>query len=104
MSASGLIKQKAVEIANQIKESAAGLEKEKAQLELRALEIKARLQSASLTDKRAMHFRPEIGGKLQCPRCWVSNEVSTPLTPMSGTAKEDFFQCKTCGFQISIPE
>jgi hypothetical protein len=95
--------QTAIEVANEIQERALRLQPELLAIETRKAEIQAQLNAAKLCHDRLASFQPQIGMDYQCPRCWISNEISSPLTPIPGTDHEDFFKCVTCQWQFSIP-
>jgi hypothetical protein len=44
-------------------------------MERRRIEIEAEIRAAKLARERFARFQPEIDGSLQCPRCWVEDEV-----------------------------
>lgn len=97
------LKQLAIEIANDVQERALSRKKELAEIEIRKAQIEAQLESAQLCRNRLSSFTPEIGGDLQCPRCWVVNEARTALTPVPGGHMADQFKCKVCHQEIEIP-
>ena len=103
MSTNEFIQKEAIKIANEIDRNASALELDLREIETRKAEIKAKLHSAKLSLKRLSNFHPEDGGDFQCPRCWISNETRSSLTPILGTDSEDIFKCKVCGYKISIP-
>ncbi len=103
MSTNEHIQQAAIQIANDINRNASALELDLREIEDRKAEIEAKLHSAKLSLKRLSNFHSEDGGDFQCPRCWISNEARSSLTPILGTDSEDIFKCKVCGYQISIP-
>ena len=103
MSAIIQIKQAAIEIANDIQERALNRKKELAEIKLRQAQIETQLESAQLCRNRLANFVPEIGGNLQCPRCWVVNETRTALTPTQGDGAVDRFKCKVCHWGIELP-
>lgn len=103
MSLSAQIGQIALEIANNAQERALPLRKEREQIEARLGEINALLREANFARERFARFRPEIGGKLQCPQCWIRDESSGELVPIPGTDREDFFKCRKCQLEFSSP-
>lgn len=52
---------------------------------------------------RAMTFQPRVNYKPQCPRCWVRNEVKSPLTSIPGTDDYDMLRCGVCGGEFLVP-
>ena len=103
MSTNELIQQAAIQIANDIDRNASALELDLRKVEDRKAEIEAKLHSAKLSLKRLSNFHSEDGGDFQCPRCWISNETRSSLTPILGTDSEDIFRCRVCNFKISVP-
>jgi hypothetical protein len=81
-------------------ESAVRLKRELAEIETRKSKI-----AANLARERLASFQPEIGGDLQCPRCWIDHEMRASLVaiPATGPSKEDAFRCHACGFDLSFP-
>jgi hypothetical protein len=80
-------------------ESAVRLKRELAEIETRKSKI-----AANLARERLASFQPEIGGDLQCPRCWIDHEMRASLVaiPATGPSKEDAFRCHACGFDLSF--
>ena len=103
MSTNELIQQAAIQIVNDINRNVSALELDLREIEARKAEIEAKLHSAKLSLKRLSNFHSEDGGDFQCPRCWISNETRSSLTPILGTDSENIFRCKVCGYKISIP-
>ena len=72
------------------------------QIKQRAILIANRIKKHSeLCSERVSSFTPEIDGNLQCPRCWVTKETRTALTPKQGDEHKDVFQCGVCQFSMS---
>jgi len=104
MSAQNQITQLAFQIATDILQTAKQLEPEFLQLEQRKLEIQAQFDSANLCFERLNSFRPELGGHLQCPGCWIRNERHTNLTPLPDQSEaERLFRCDICEMDYSVP-
>jgi hypothetical protein len=91
------------EIADHFQARASALQQELLQIESRKREIEAELAAANLTHDRLLRFQETIGGKLQCPSCWVCDEIRSSLTLIPGTGGEDFLQCDICHLEFSIP-
>lgn len=96
------LSQAALQIANDIQERALNLKSELAEMEQRKVLIETQLTSAQAVRERARNFRPEIGGNLQCPSCWVRNETEVSLTPIPSETQDDLFRCKKCGREVEI--
>ena len=58
------------------KDEAAALQRHPAELETRKLEMEARLSTAKFALQRLSSFVSVRGTELQCPRCWILNEVA----------------------------
>ena len=103
MDAKTQLKQIAIQIANDHLETAESLKPEFHKIKTRLAQIEAQLDAAKLYHQRLPHFEPEIGGNLQCPRCWVLNETKTTLTPIPSDTEDNYFRrCLRCGIQIEI--
>jgi transposase-like protein len=92
----------AAEIGRHAEQRSVYLKHELSDIKARKAEIEAHLHSTALRQKRLARFQPEIGGSLQCPRCWVDRETRSSLTEAPGTEKENSFRCHRCGFDLSI--
>jgi transposase-like protein len=97
------IRKFAAEIGRHAKQRSVYLKHELANIKARKAEMEAYLHSTTLLQERLARFQPEIGGSLQCPRCWVDRETRSSLTEGPGTEKEHSFRCHKCGFDLSIP-
>ena len=97
-----LLKQAALEIANNALERAKQLEPERAEIQMRLKTIEAMLDSASLCHERARNFVAQVGRDYQCPRCWIIHEAKTALTPIPSDTKDDRFRCDRCGISVEI--
>jgi hypothetical protein len=96
------IRKFAAEIGRRAKQRLVSLKHELAEVESRKAGIEAHLHSATLLQKRLARFRPEIEGKLQCPRCWVDREMQSSLTDVLRAETEDSLRCQRCGFDLSM--
>jgi hypothetical protein len=97
------IRQMAAELGRQAAARTSHLKVLLAEVEARRAELLAQLNTASLGPDRVFTFKPQIGPYFQCPRCWIEDEKRYSLTPVGGpTRDEDFFRCRTCGFEITI--
>jgi transposase-like protein len=97
------IRKFAAEIGRHAKQRSVYLKHELADIKARKAEIETYLHTTTLLQDRLARFQPEIGGSLQCPRCWVDRETRSSLTEAPGSEKEDSFRCHKCGFDLSIP-
>lgn len=103
MSIAGEIRQVAAGLGRQAEVRASHLKVQLAEVEARKAEIQAQLNTARLSPERVFNFKPQIGPYFQCPNCWIENEKRSSLTPVGGpTRAEDFFRCRSCGFEITI--
>jgi hypothetical protein len=85
-----------MEMAESLSDGRRALEDELADIEKRKAEIEANLSAAKVAHGRAATFEPEIGGNLQCPRCWIYDGNKVSVRPVPGTDKQDFFRCNKC--------
>jgi len=88
----------AAEIGRHAEQRSVNLKRELADVMARKAEIEAHLASTTLLQDRLARFQPEIGGRLQCPRCWVDRETRSSLIWAPSTEREDSFRCDKCGF------
>ena len=96
------VKQMAARIALTLHGKTPQLKAELAKIEARKAAIEAELNTAGLTEHRLMHFEPQIGRDFQCPRCWIEHEKRSVLSGIGGGRdREDFWRCRTCGFEMS---
>jgi hypothetical protein len=89
-------------MVNDIKAHALELKPERLKLEARLQEIKARSEPVDLCLERIPYFKPEMSGDLQCPRCWISNETKTSLTPVPSETEDDYYWCGRCRLEVRI--
>jgi hypothetical protein len=66
------------------------------------VEIEARLQIANHALERLGSFVSIRGNDLQCPRCWITNEVIANLRPASGSDSAQQFRCETCKSDFNL--
>jgi hypothetical protein len=95
----------ATELAMDAKDNVADLQGKLSAIETAKLEIEARLRIGNHALERLSSFVSIRGNDLQCPRCWINNEVIASLRPASGgPSAHDNFRCETCksdfNFQI----
>ena len=93
----------AAQIGRHAEQRSVYLRHELADMTARRTEIEGHLHSTTVLQERLVRFQPEIGGSLQCPRCWVDRETRSSLTEAPSMEKEDRFRCHKCGFDLSIP-
>ena len=99
------MKQIAIGVANHLQMRAHEAKQELFTTKMRKAEIEVQLEQAELAYNRAIGFQSQIGGILQCPRCWVADETRSTLTPVEGdTNSEDTFECQICGIKISLQQ
>jgi hypothetical protein len=89
------IRKFAAEIARHAEQRSVYLKHELADMTARRAEIEAHLHSTTVLQERLVRFQPEIGGSLQCPRCWVDRETRSSLTEAPSSEKEDSFRCQS---------
>jgi hypothetical protein len=91
----------AAEIGRHAEQRSLNLKHQLADVMARKAEIEAHLVSTTLLQDRLGRFQPEIGGRLQCPRCWIDRETRSSLAGAPSTEREDSFRCDKCGFELS---
>ncbi len=76
---------------------------EKTSLEERiaALEIEIELNQAAAD--RLGTYSLHADGVLQCPRCWIVQEIRADLTPVPSNNGDDVFRCTHCRDEFIIP-
>ena len=79
------------------------LEQEVLDLETRLTEKKAERDAARLAPKRLADFKVKIGPDYQCPQCWITGGIQSPLRPRPGTSDADVFRCPRCAETFFIP-
>ncbi len=93
----------ATEFAMDAKDNVADLQHKLAAIETAKVEIEARLHSGKHALERLSSFVSIRGSDLQCPRCWINNEVIATLRPTSGgTGAYDEFRCETCKSDFNL--
>jgi transposase-like protein len=95
----------ATELAMDAKDNIADLQRKLSAVETAKVELEARLRTANHALERLSSFVSIRGNDLQCPRCWINNEVIASLRPASdGNSGHDNFRCETCksDFKLQI--
>ena len=93
----------ATELAVDAKDSVADLQRKLSAIEKAKVEIEARLHIANHALERLSSFVSIRGSDLQCPRCWINNEVIASLRPASGgDSGHDNFQCENCKSNFNL--
>jgi DNA-directed RNA polymerase subunit M/transcription elongation factor TFIIS len=93
----------AVRLAKYAQSSAAALEEELLQLEMRKREVEAQLDAANLAHQRLADFFPIRGADFQCPRCWIDHgTVSNLQMTAKNTSSTENYRCGTCHFEFSL--
>jgi transposase-like protein len=93
----------ATELAMDTKDNVADLRRKLSAVEAAKLEIEARLDTANHALERLSSFVSIRGSDLQCPRCWIENEVIAILRPASGgPGGHDNFRCETCKSEFNL--
>jgi transposase-like protein len=79
------------------------LQRKLSAVEIAKVELEARLHIANHALERLSSFVSIRGSDLQCPRCWINNEVIASLRPASGGDNgHDNFQCETCKSNFNL--
>jgi hypothetical protein len=95
----------ATELAMDAKDNLADLQRKLSAIETAKVEIEARLHTANHALERLGTFVSIRGSDLQCPRCWINNEVIASLRLANvGDSGRDEFRCEICksSFKLQI--
>ena len=93
----------ATELAMDAKDNVADLQRKLSAAEAAKLQIEARLETANHAPERLSIFVSIRGSDLQCPRCWINNEVIATLRPASdGPSGDDNFRCEICKSDFNL--
>jgi transposase-like protein len=93
----------ATELAMDAKDNLADLQRKLSAIETAKVEIEARLHTANHALERLSNFVSMRGSDLQCPRCWINNEVIASLRLASGgDSGHDEFRCETCKSSFNL--
>ena len=93
----------ATELAMDAKDDVADLQRKLSAIETAKVEIEARLHIANHALERLSSFVSIRGSDLQCPRCWINNEVIATLRPAGdGPSGHDNFRCETCKSEFNL--
>ena len=93
----------ATELAINAKDDLADLQRKLSAIETAKVEIEARLHIANHALERLGSFVSIRGNDLQCPRCWITNEVIANLRPASGSdSAQPNFRCETCKSDFNL--
>jgi hypothetical protein len=102
MSHSNQLVEIATELAMDAKDNVADLQRKLSSVEAAKLEIEVRLDTANHALERLSSFVSIRGSDLQCPRCWIENEVIAILRPASGGPSGHDFRCETCKSEFNL--
>ena len=90
-------------LAKYAQSSAAALEEERLQIEMRKREVEAQLDAANFAHKRLANFVPIRGADFQCPRCWSDHRTASNLqTTAKNRSSTENFRCGTRHFESSL--
>ena len=93
----------ATELAMDAKDNLADLQRKLSAIETAKIEIEARLHTANHALGRLSSFVSIRGNELQCPRCWINNEVIASLRPSNGgNSVRENFQCENCKSDFNL--
>ncbi|MDP3650191.1 MAG: hypothetical protein Q8R67_00785 [Rhodoferax sp.] len=97
------LKQLAIRVANAIQGRQLAAKKELQEIEAKAFEIKAMLESGNFARERSCNFVPSVSGEYQCPVCWVEREQKSNLRSVSNPdSQDDNFTCPECGIDFAF--
>ena len=66
------------------------------QAEIRKVEMEEQLRRATAAYDRLERFAPRRDDNLQCPRCWIEHETSSPLTAFA----DGSVGCERCKLKL----
>ena len=93
----------ATELAMDAKDNVADLQRKLSAIETAKVEIETRLHIANHALERLSSFVSIRGSDLQCPRCWINNEVIASLRPANdGNSGHESFRCETCKSNFNL--
>ena len=93
----------ATELAMDAKDGLANLQRRLSAIEIAKVEIEARLHIANHALKRLGCFVSIRGNDLQCPRCWITNEVIANLRPANDSdSAQHNFRCEICKSDFNL--
>ena len=90
----------ATELAMDAKDNLGDLQRKLSAIETAKVEIEARLHTANRALERLSSFVSIRGSDLQCPRCWIINEVVASLRP-ANSGRENF-RCESCKSDFNL--
>lgn len=94
--ANTILKQMAIQIANDLEGANLHLQQEILDAELHIKKLKLQLESSRSAHQRSRDFSPMLGRDLQCPDCWVTRSIRSPLRPVPSEDRNDVFVCDMC--------
>jgi len=96
------VRKAAMEIANEMVSRLTDRERELADIEKRKAEIQAECDAIRSAPKRLANFPVKKGIDYLCPRCWVEEGKTIPLSPIPSPTRDDNFRCLLCRFEITV--
>ena len=93
----------AKDLAAQFKARQTGLQDEISRLQAQLRSVEMQLRDAHMAADRGATFVEHRDGRLQCPSCWVTNEVAADLVPVPSDDRDDVFRCHECGLEFDAP-
>jgi hypothetical protein len=105
MDAATALIEEAQRVASGADGRARDLQSELDDIEAKKLAVDAELKRAKGEVERLLNYQPCIGRDFQCPRCWVRDEIRSPLIPVTGTDPSQFdtLRCRACLADWLIP-
>jgi transposase-like protein len=93
----------ATELAMDAKAKVADLQQKLSAIETAKIEIETRLHIGNHALERLTSFVSVRGSDLQCPRCWINNEVVATLRQTDdGNSSHGKFRCETCKSDFNL--
>jgi hypothetical protein len=97
------VREQAAEFVGQRQADARGAQSVLRLYERHRVELEAEIRAVNLAQERLARFQPEIGGSLQCPRCWLQDELQSPLTKIRSTDRYEVVGCPRCDLELAVP-
>ena len=95
MSIEQQLKQQAINFAQQLLSDFTPQRRRVEQLKGELAEAEARLASLKFVSERLKSFQAWNGSDYSCPRCWIDDKITSPLTRIA--SDDDQWHCNTCG-------
>ena len=104
MEIANYLNQLADKIVTGLQASQSALKNEIIRLEEQVLDKKSDLESSRMASQRRLKFSATLGGKYQCPECFIVNNVASELRLADASSGNDgILKCRVCQSEFPIP-